>query len=345
VTVYKKLVFPVLRRFDAESVHDWTVRLLEYSQDSKLGQSLVRKLAGEYPRRPVELFGLTFPNELGVAAGFDKDIRIVSGLSLLGFGHVEVGTLTPQPQRGNPRPRIFRLQEDQAIVNRMGFPNCGVADAVDRLQSFYDLQHRPIIGISLGKQKNTPLSDAVADYRQVMKSVYPFADYLTVNVSSPNTPGLRELQGRGYLKELILPLMKDNHDLAKSHGLKTKPMLLKIAPDLTWQQLDEILEVAEENGISGIIATNTTLARNSLTSAGKIEKGGLSGRPLCKRCDEIIKYIHKYTSGHLPIIGVGGVFTVEDVVAKLEAGASLVQVYTGLVYEGPGMAGYILRLL
>lgn len=345
MTVYKKLVFPVLRCFDAESVHDWTVRLLEYSQDSKLGQSLVRKLAGEYPRRPVELFGLTFPNELGVAAGFDKDIRIVSGLSLLGFGHVEVGTLTPQPQRGNPRPRIFRLQEDQAIVNRMGFPNCGVADAVGRLQSFYDLQNRPIIGISLGKQKNTPLSDAAADYRQVMKSVYPFADYLTVNVSSPNTPGLRELQGRGYLQELILPIMKDNHDLAKGHGLKTKPVLLKIAPDLTWQQLDEILEVAEENGISGIIATNTTLARNSLTSAGKIEKGGLSGRPLCKRCDEIIEYIHKYTSGHLPIIGVGGVFTVEDVVAKLEAGASLVQVYTGLVYEGPGMAGDILRLL
>lgn len=345
MTVYKKLVFPVLRCFDAESVHDWTVRLLEYSQDSKLGQSLVRKLAGEYPRRPLELFGLTFPNELGVAAGFDKDIRIVSGLSLLGFGHVEVGTLTPEPQRGNPRPRIFRLNEDQAIINRMGFPNCGVADAVDRLQSFYDLQNRPIIGISLGKQKNTPLSDAAADYRNLMKSVYPFADYLTVNVSSPNTPGLRELQSRGYLQELILTLMKDNHDLAKKHGIKTKPVLLKIAPDLTWQQLDAILEVAEENGISGIIATNTTLARNSLTSAGKVEKGGLSGRPLGKRCDEIIKYIHKYTSGHLPIIGVGGIFTVEDVVAKLEAGASLVQVYTGLVYEGPGMAGYILRLL
>ena len=319
--------------------------MLEYSQDSKLGQSLVRKLAGEYPRRPLELFGLTFPNELGVAAGFDKDIRIVSGLSFLGFGHVEVGTLTPEPQRGNPRPRIFRLHEDQAIINRMGFPNCGVADAVDRLQSFYDLQNRPIIGISLGKQKNTPLSDAAADYRHLMKSVYPFADYLTVNVSSPNTPGLRELQSRGYLQELILTLMKDNHDLAKKHGLKTKPVLLKIAPDLTWQQLDAILEVAEENGISGIIATNTTLARNSLTSAGKVEKGGLSGRPLCKQCDEIIKYIHKYTSGHLPIIGVGGIFSVEDVVVKLEAGASMVQVYTGLVYEGPGMAGCILRLL
>lgn len=335
----------MLRCFDAESVHDWTVRWLEYSQEKTLGRSLLRMIAGDYPMRPVELFGLTFPNELGVAAGFDKDIRIVKGLSLLGFGHIEVGTLTPDPQKGNPRPRIIRLPEDRAIINRMGFPNCGVAEAVGRLQTFYNSQNRPIVGVSLGKQKDTSFSDAASDYRQVMETVYPFADYLAVNVSSPNTPGLRGLQDRRYLWDLLAPLMNDNQDLAKKHGINTRPVLLKIAPDLTWQQLDTILEAVEEYGISGIIATNTTLARNFLTSAGRDEIGGLSGRPLSKRSDEIIQYIYKKTSGKLPIIGVGGIFTVEDVVAKLEAGASLVQIYTGLVYEGPGMAGGILRLL
>ncbi|MGD2048273.1 MAG: quinone-dependent dihydroorotate dehydrogenase [Chloroflexota bacterium] len=343
--MYKKLVFPVLRRFDPESVHDLTVRLLEQAQKRAVGRKFLRKLAGEVPRRPVEVFGLTFPNELGVAAGFDKDIRIVNGLYLLGFGHIEVGTLTPKPQIGNPRPRVFRLVKDQAIINRMGFPNCGVAEAIGRLQSFYDSQNRPIIGISLGKQKDTPLSGAVTDYKQVMKTVYPFADYLAFNISSPNTPGLRELQRGEYLQELLLTLAKENRDQAKKNGLKEKPMLLKIAPDLNWEQLDAIIEVAQENGISGIIATNTTLARNHLSSDKRDENGGLSGRPLRNRSDEIIKYIHKKTFGRLPIIGVGGIFNSEAVIAKLEAGATLVQVYTGLVYEGPKMAGRILRSL
>lgn len=345
MNVYKKLIFPVLRRFDPESVHELTVRMLEYAQNVAVGRMFLRKLAGELPRHPVELFGLTFPNELGIAAGFDKDIRIVNGLAMLGFGHIEVGTLTPRPQVGNPRPRIFRLIEDKAIINRMGFPNCGVAEAVGRLQSFYNSHNRPIIGISLGKQKDTPLSDAVTDYEQVMKSVYPFADYLAFNISSPNTPGLRELQRRELLQELLVTLAKENRDQAKKFGLKEKPMLLKIAPDLNWEQLDAIIEMAQENGISGIIAINTTLARNHLTSDKRDEIGGLSGRPLRKHSDEIIKYIHKKTSGRLPIIGVGGIFSPEDVVAKLEAGSTLVQVYTGLVYEGPKMAGRILRSL
>lgn len=345
MNVYKKLIFPVLRRFDPESVHDLTVRMLEYAQNVAVGRMFLRKLAGELPRRPVELFGLTFPNELGIAAGFDKDIRIVNGLAMLGFGHIEVGTMTPRPQIGNPRPRIFRLIEDKAIINRMGFPNCGVAEAVGRLQSFYNSHNRPIIGISLGKQKDTSLSDAITDYEQVMKTVYPFADYLAFNISSPNTPGLRELQRRELLRELLVTLAKANRDQAKKFGLKEKPMLLKIAPDLNWEQLDDIIELALENGIGGIIATNTTLARNHLTSDKRDEIGGLSGRPLRKHSDEIIKYIHKKTSGRLPIIGVGGIFSPEDVVAKLEAGSTLVQVYTGLVYEGPKMAGRILRSL
>lgn len=343
--VYKKLIFPVLRNFDPESVHDLTVRLLEYAQNMAVGRKFLRKLAGEVPRRPVELFGLTFPNELGIAAGFDKDIRIVNGLGLLGFGHIEVGTLTPKPQAGNPLPRVFRLIEDQAIINRMGFPNCGVAEAIGRLQFFSDMQNRPIIGISLGKQKDTPLSDAVTDYKQVMKTVYPFADYLAFNISSPNTPGLRELQRREYLQELLVTLVRENRDQARKSGLKKKPVLLKIAPDMNWQQLDALIELAQENGISGIIATNTTLARNRLTSDKRDEVGGLSGRPLRKRSDEIIQYIHNKTSGRLPIIGVGGIFTSVDVKAKLESGATLVQVYTGLVYEGPMMAGQILRSL
>jgi dihydroorotate dehydrogenase len=278
-----------------------------------------------------------------VAAGFDKDVRVAAGLGLLGFGHVEVGTLTPAPQVGNPRPRVFRLPADQALINRMGFPNGGVAAAVPRLKALQKRGRDFILGVSLGKQKETPLADAAGDYLKVMRPVYRYADYLAVNVSSPNTPGLRELQGRDYLEQLLEVLVVEGQELAQQEGLQPRPLLLKIAPDLSWAVLDEILQAAVDNNVSGIIATNTTVGRAGLVSAGQEETGGLSGRPLQERSNEIIAYIARQMGDRLPVVGVGGVFNAADVQAKLDAGAVLVQVYTGLVYEGPGMAGRILR--
>jgi dihydroorotate dehydrogenase len=341
--MYKRLIFPLLSRQDAEAVHERTLVLLSWAQKSAVGRASLRLLAGPLPQRPFTLFGLTFPNKLGMAAGFDKEVRVAAGLALLGFGHVEVGTLTPRPQIGNPRPRIFRLRQDRALINRMGFPNEGVDTAVANLQR---LKNRTfVLGVSLGKQKETPLAEATGDYVTVMQKVYGYADYLAVNISSPNTPGLRELQGGNYLSHLLAVLQVQNEQLAQQHGLAKRPLLVKIAPDLTWLELDEILTAVQDNAISGIIATNTTLSRVGLTDGNQEQQGGLSGRPLARRSTEIIAYIHKHTQGQLPIIGVGGVETAVDAQAKLDAGASLVQLYTSLIYEGPRLAGSILRQL
>jgi dihydroorotate dehydrogenase len=341
--MYKRLIFPLLSRQDAEAVQERTLVLLSWAQQSAVGRASLRLLAGPLPQRPFTLFGLTFPNKLGMAAGFDKEVRVTAGLALLGFGHVEVGTLTPRPQIGNPRPRIFRLRQDRALINRMGFPNEGVDTAVANLQR---LKNRTfVLGVSLGKQKETPLAEATGDYVTVMQKVYGYADYLAVNISSPNTPGLRELQGGNYLSHLLAVLQVQNEQLAQQHGLAKRPLLVKIAPDLTWLELDEILTAVQDNAISGIIATNTTLSRDGLTDGNQEQQGGLSGRPLARRSTEIIAYIHKHTQGQLPIIGVGGVETAVDAQAKLDAGASLVQLYTSLIYEGPRLAGSILRQL
>lgn len=338
---YKRLIFPLLAQVDPERTHEWMLSALQVAQATWPGRAVLRAIAGDVAAEPVELFGLTFPNVLGIAAGFDKDVRIASGLGMLGFGHVEVGTLLPKPQAGNARPRVFRLPEDGAVVNRMGFPNEGVDTAVTRLKALK--KANVIVGASLGKQKETPLEDAADDYRAVMRAVYPYADYLAVNISSPNTPGLRDLQGSDYLSQLLADLQAENRALAVEHGMKQRPLLVKIAPDLTWAELDEMLTAVLEHQIDGIIATNTTLARKGLSHPNQNEQGGLSGRPLHQRSTEIIRYIHRQTGGKLPIIGVGGVQTAEDVRSKLEAGASLVQVFTGLIYEGPGLAGRILR--
>jgi len=341
--MYKHVMFPILKRFDAESVHGQTVRALAYAQSTPFGRALLRLLAGPLPEQPVKLFGLSFPNMIGMAAGFDKDVHIASGLGLLGFGHVEVGTLTPRPQIGNPRPRIFRLPVDDALVNRMGFPNGGVQTAVSHLRL---LENRSfVLGISLGKQKETPLTNAVDDYVEVMRQVYPYADYLAVNISSPNTPGLRDLQGGDYLGQLLTALMSENVSLAEKYPVWKRPLLVKIAPDLTWRELDDILTAVQDAHIDGIIATNTTISRAGCVDANQIETGGLSGRPLTLRSTEVITYIHKQTNGQLPIIGVGGIFSADDVRAKLDAGASLVQLYTGLIYNGPSMIGRLLREL
>ena len=340
---YKGLVYPVLKTIDAEITHDYTLNALAFAQRATPG--LLRTIAGDIPQDRIEIAGLTFPNVLGVAAGFDKDVRVAQGLAELGFGHIETGTLTPRPQKGNPRPRIFRLTEDQALINRMGFPNGGVQAALPRLAKLNQQPRDFVLGVSLGKQKETPLEKAADDYCEVMNHVYPYADYLAINISSPNTPGLRELQTRGYLGNLLGQVQSESQKLARQKGTGHRPLFLKIAPDITDADLDDILFAAQANSIDCIIATNTTISRENLVSRRQKEAGGLSGQPLRDASTELVRKIHEYTSGQIPIIGVGGVRTAVDVQQKLDAGASLVQLYTGLVYEGPAVAGQILRAL
>jgi dihydroorotate dehydrogenase len=284
------------------------------------------------PRLERKLWGITFPNPVGLAAGFDKDAKFYKEMAALGFGFVEIGTLTPKGQPGNPQPRLFRLPSDNALINRMGFNNGGVEDAIPRLRKKGNL----IIGGNIGKNKITPNEDAVNDYRICFEALYPYVDYFVVNVSSPNTPNLRELQEKEPLKELLGELIQLNGEKEKE-----KPILLKIAPDLTDEQLNDIVEIVDETGIHGLIATNTTISREGLsTDKSKIEgigAGGLSGQPVRERSTEVIRYLHARSGGKFPIIGVGGIHRPEDALEKLEAGASLVQLYTGFIYEGPGL--------
>lgn len=335
--MYERLVRPLLFNIPSETIHHQTLAALDVAQRSSFGRNSLTQLRGDIPSQPVELFGLTFPNIIGVAAGFDKDARVASGLATLGFGHVEVGTLTPWPQRGNPKPRIFRLTEDAALINRMGFPNGGVVAALPRLRALAEAPREWVLGVSLGKQKETPLDQAADDYLSVMTKVAPYADYLAVNVSSPNTPGLRALQGGDYLGHLLRTLTVANR---AQFG---KPLLVKIAPDMGWAEIDAIVDACHATQVDGIIATNTTISRAGLSSSHAAEKGGLSGQPLRQRSNEVIAHLAQQTD--LPIIGVGGVQTADDVRAKLDAGAKLVQIYTGLVYAGPTLAGRILRQL
>lgn len=344
MAMYKHLIYPLLARMEAETAHERTLTALEMAQNSAVGRFFLRLLAGRIPQQPITVAGLTFPNVLGMAAGFDKEVRVAQGLALFGFGHVEVGTLTPRPQAGNPRPRIFRLREDEALINRMGFPNAGVSAAVARLKTLPKSRNF-VLGVSVGKQKETPLAEATADYKAVMRDVYKYADYLAINISSPNTPGLRELQGGDYLGHLLGTLQAEGEALSAECGVAKRPLFLKIAPDLSTAELDQILEAALNCGVAGMIATNTTLNREGLVSPLAQEVGGLSGRPLAERSTAVIAHIARETGGRLPIIGVGGVQNAADARAKLEAGASLIQLYTGLVYAGPRLPSQILRNL
>jgi dihydroorotate dehydrogenase len=282
-----------------------------------------------------EVFGIRFPNPVGLAAGFDKDAKLFNELADFGFGFIEIGTLTPKPQPGNPPKRLFRLKADQAIINRMGFNNGGVAAAANRLKK----AHRVLIGGNIGKNKNTPNNEAVSDYLSAFESLYEVVDYFVVNVSSPNTPGLRELQDREPLTKLLLELMRKNADLAEYAHQSLKPILLKIAPDLTDDQLLDIITIVEETQIAGVIASNTTLSRENLKSTSELtdQAGGLSGKPLRARATEVIRFLHQKSQGAFPIIGVGGIHSPEDAWEKLEAGATLVQLWTGFIYEGPGL--------
>lgn len=293
------------------------------------------------PELEVECFGLKFKNPVGLAAGFDKDAKLFNELSSLGFGFIEIGTLTPEGQAGNPQPRLFRLPADQSLINRMGFNNGGVADAIERLKK---KKTAVLIGGNIGKNKVTPNENAGADYKACFHALHPYVDYFVVNVSSPNTPNLRALQEKEPLKALLSALQEANHGYEK-----TRPILLKIAPDLTNEQLDDIVEIITETKIDGVIATNTTISREGLkTDAREVEAigaGGLSGMAVRDRSTEVIRYLHQKSAGAFPIVGVGGINTGEDAIAKLEAGASLVQVYTGFIYEGPSMIKKINRAI
>lgn len=333
IPLYRLLIRPIFFLFDPEKVHHFAFRCLKLLYALPFGQALERLFHNyQHPDLEQELFGLKFRNPVGLAAGFDKNGVLNEKWSNLGFGFVEVGTVTPRPQVGNPKPRMFRLPKDSAVINRMGFNNEGVEALVGRLRKVKE--RRIIIGGNIGKNKTTPNDQALEDYKICFEALFPHVDYFVVNVSSPNTPGLRELQEKEPLKRLLLAVQELNQ--AKSNP---KPLLLKIAPDLTDGQLDDIVEIVNETQLDGLVATNTTISRADLvTPTSDVEaigNGGLSGKPLTQRADEVIRYLRKKAGPDLPIIGVGGIMTPEDAAARLAAGANLIQVYTGFVYAGP----------
>ncbi len=333
--MYKQLIRPLFFRFDPEKVHHWSFSAIRLLHRLGFGPLVRRMFTVEDPRLEREVFGLKFPNPVGLGAGFDKDARLFRELSGYGFGFIEIGTLTPQPQPGNPKKRLFRLKKDEAIINRMGFNNGGVKAAVERLK----VPHKVLIGGNIGKNKVTPNEQAEADYLFCLRELYPYVDYFVVNVSSPNTPGLRELQEKQPLTRLLHSLKAEGEKLAAAPGRGEKPLLLKIAPDLNEAQLRDIIDIVKETGIAGVIATNTTVDRTGLKSDPALvnQAGGLSGKPLRERSTEVIRFLVEESGGAFPVIGVGGIHSPEDALEKLGAGASLVQLWTGFIYEGPGL--------
>lgn len=327
--MYKSIIRPILFQFDPEKVHHFSFKALKFIHFIPgVGAILRWNFRVNHPNLKRKVFGLTFDNPVGLAAGFDKDAVLFNELSNLGFGFVEIGTLTPKPQVGNPKKRLFRLKDDSAIINRMGFNNGGVEAAVERLKKNKGV----LVGGNIGKNKDTDNDKAVEDYLFTFNKLHPYVDYFVVNVSSPNTPNLRALQDKEPLSKLLKTLQDLNDTLEIS-----KPILLKIAPDLNDDQLLDIIEIVKSTGIAGVIATNTTLSRNGLHAKEQSEMGGLSGKPLAKRSTEVIRFLSEKSNKAFPIIGVGGIHSPEDAIEKLEAGADLVQLYTGFVYEGPSL--------
>ncbi len=332
--MYKSIIRPLFFLFDPEKIHHLTLRLVKLLfKIPGVGRIFSQVGYIDNPQLKREIFGLTFSNPVGLAAGFDKDAKMVDELAYMGFGFVEIGTLTPKPQPGNPKPRLFRLLKDKALINRMGFNNDGVEAAVKRLKK---RRTKVIIGGNIGKNKTTPNAKAIDDYLTCFRSLYPVVDYFVINVSSPNTPDLRALQEKEPLKQLLKAVSEENAKMPAQ-----KPILLKIAPDLNNEQLDDIVDIVNEIKIDGIIATNTTIGRNDLITddavVEKIGAGGLSGQPVRDYSTRIIRYIHEKSQGSIPIIAVGGIFSGRDALEKLDAGASLVQIYTGFIYEGPAI--------
>lgn len=335
--MYRYLIKPILFLGDPEWIHYFVFCLIRWIHKIPGLSFLIRSLYQvNDPRLEREVFGIRFKNPVGLAAGFDKDAKLYQELSNFGFGFIEIGTLTPKGQDGNPKKRLFRLPQDEGLINRMGFNNEGVAAAIPRLQKNKHI----IIGGNIGKNKITPNEKAVEDYIQCFKTLYPYVDYFVVNVSSPNTPNLRALQEKKPLTDLLNTLQKLNQATEK-----LKPILLKIAPDLTEEQLLDIIEIVQVTNTDGVIATNTTLSREGLQSPNKSETGGLSGKPLSHRSTDVIRFLSKKSNNAFPIIGVGGIHSPEDALEKIKAGASLVQLYTGFVYEGPGVVKRINKFL
>jgi dihydroorotate dehydrogenase len=340
--MYKFLVAPVLFLFDAERVHYFVCEVLHFAFKIPFVPKILRFMyTYEHPDLVQEVAGLRFRNPVGLAAGFDKNAEMVDQLEALGFGFIEIGTLTPKAQPGNPQPRLFRLKSDQALINRMGFNNKGVEVAAAKLRN---RKSKILVGGNIGKNKDTPNDQALNDYIICFRELFDVVDYFVVNVSSPNTPGLRELQEKEPLTALLGELQKRNKE-----KFTPKPIFLKIAPDLSNSQLDDIIDIVKSSGIAGVIATNTTISRENLkTSATEIERigaGGLSGKPLVQRSSEVIRYLCEQSGNAFPVIGVGGISSPDQALEKRRAGASLIQLYTGFIYEGPGLASRICRAM
>lgn len=359
-SLFRSLLF----RLDPESAHRLTLRAIRIAGNFPLSNWLLTQLY-KTPSKPVQAFGLTFKNPVGLAAGYDKDAVAIKGLAALGFGHLEVGTVTPKPQPGNARPRVFRLLEDEAVINRMGFPGrganfvamslrgalkgqCGNLLSNAKIASGKNtLRNEIIIGVNLGKNKDTLLENAAEDYISLMKAFAPLTDYLTINVSSPNTVGLRRLQGREMLENLLGAIQKERETsltLPSAIGRgKYIPILVKLAPDLSDEELDDSIGVILDKGMDGIIATNTTLARDGLRSTNRGEAGGLSGSPLRVRSEAVLRQVVKHINGKIPIVSAGGIMNPDDAKRRLGMGATLIQLYTGLIYQGPGLVKKILE--
>lgn len=341
-TLYR-LIKPILFQIDPEKAHYLTMNSFAALARSGVLKSWFRSLYyGDDTGLQKTVMGLDFTNPIGLAAGFDKDARYIDVLALLGFGFIEIGTLTPRPQTGNPKPRLFRLPVDEALINRMGFNNQGVEKAAIRLEKL-DRPAGLIIGGNIGKNKDTPNEEAARDYLVCLQRLHPLVDYFVVNVSSPNTPGLRALQDKEPLRKLLLSLQDENQKHAHP-----KPILLKIAPDLENSQLDDMIDIVAETKLAGLVATNTTLDRTALTSDSdfltRIGAGGMSGAPLFQRSGAVLQYLRGGLP-HLPIIGVGGIQSPETAIQKLENGADLVQIYSGMIYAGPNLIGNIKKNL
>ncbi|MBK7393078.1 MAG: quinone-dependent dihydroorotate dehydrogenase [Chloracidobacterium sp.] len=321
--LWQKIMRPVMFGLDAERAHEVGIKALEMGLASPFYSDAKFEGFGA-----IERFGLTFANPLGLAAGFDKNGVAVDQLASLGFGFVEVGTVTYEPQPGNPKPRMFRLAEDHGLINRLGFNNDGAIAVAERLKK---IERKCVVGVNIGKNKDVPNEEATENYLKSFDLVQQFADYVAVNISSPNTPNLRELQKADNLEELLAALTSLNNELGR------RPLLVKIAPDLSEVEIEAIVDICLRHKIDGVVATNTTISRDGIRS-NIDEAGGLSGKPLEQRSNEVISTIYRYSNGKLPIVGVGGIFTAEDAFAKIAAGASLIQAYTGFVYGGPTFA-------
>lgn len=332
---YHSIVRPTLFNVPAETAHEIGIQSLKSLLSTEFAQNLASSRYETETLEVLERFGLTFANPLGVAAGFDKNGVVVNQMASLGFSHVEVGTVTFEHQLGNPKPRLFRLPRDKALINRLGFNNDGAVVIAERLKN---LKRRCVVGVNIGKNKDVPNEEAAENCLKTFDVVHPVADYVALNISSPNTPGLRDLQKAAKLDELLSTLQGRNYELG------SKPLLVKIAPDLNDNDVEIIVNICLEKSVSAIIATNTTISREGLTTPDveKMGAGGLSGRPLAKRSTDVISAVYHYSKGKLPIIGVGGIFTPEDAFEKIAAGASLIQAYTGFIYVGPSFARRIL---